>query len=119
MIYQPTAAAATGGRGYSYPASAYSTSIASTPPPPSSGAAPVKPKVSSPAPHQIFGKPPVGGATAGVSVVPVSSRPPPPSPPQGAVGTAPIQLTARPPSTLTAAVSPYPSTTRRTRSPRR
>ncbi|XP_023311015.1 probable JmjC domain-containing histone demethylation protein 2C isoform X3 [Anoplophora glabripennis] len=53
-----------------------------------------KPKVSSPAPPQIFGKPPLGG----VSVVPVS-RPHETS--------APIQLTAKPPLSSSVSPSPY------------
>lgn len=54
-----------------------------------------KPKVSSPAPHQIFGKPPIGS----VSVVPVTRSP-------HETPTAPIQLTAKP--LLSSSVSPSP-----------
>lgn len=54
-----------------------------------------KPKVSSPAPHQIFGKPPLGS----VSVVPVTRS-------SHETSSAPMQLTSKPP--LSASVSPSP-----------
>lgn len=55
-----------------------------------------KPKVSSPAPHQIFGKPPIGS----VSVVPVTRSP-------HDTPSAPIQLTAKPPLSSSVSPSPY------------
>ncbi|KAJ8920426.1 hypothetical protein NQ315_005292 [Exocentrus adspersus] len=80
MIYQTSGKA-------SYPFTTAAYTIATT-----QSVSNSKPKVSSPAPHQIFGKPPLGG----VSVVPVS-RPHETS--------TPIQLTAKPPMT---SVSPSP-----------
>lgn len=55
-----------------------------------------KPKVSSPAPHQIFGKPPIGS----VSVVPVARS-------THETPSAPIQLTAKPPLSSSVSPSPY------------
>ncbi|KAJ8961960.1 hypothetical protein NQ314_005862 [Rhamnusium bicolor] len=82
MIYQTP-----GKTSYPYTTAAYTMST--TP-----SVANSKPKVSSPAPHQIFGKPPLGS----VSVVPIT-RP--------HETTAPIQLTAKPPLSSSVSPSPY------------
>lgn len=55
-----------------------------------------KPKVSSPAPHQIFGKPPLGS----VSVIPVTRSP-------HDASSVPIQLTSKPPLSSSVSPSPY------------
>ncbi|CAH1155213.1 unnamed protein product [Phaedon cochleariae] len=74
---------------YPYTTSTYTMSTMSATPtaPPNA-----KSKVSSPAPHQIFGKPPLGG----VSVVPVT-RPLVHHDLSGATGATPVQLTANKP----------------------
>nr|XP_023022841.1 probable JmjC domain-containing histone demethylation protein 2C [Leptinotarsa decemlineata] len=82
MIYQTSAKA-------SYPFTTAGYTMTTSP-----SVANSKPKVSSPAPHQIFGKPPVG---SGVSVVPVTRSP--------HDTTTPIPLTKPP---LSSSISPSP-----------